>query len=103
MNERHFKILKEMIVDFDEYSTDYTKTRCKELEQVLIDTLNYITNLQKENQKLVKGIQDAISYIKQHCEIVRYESENIDKIGKVEGIPLLNILDKLTELKKEVE
>lgn len=64
---------------------------------------NYITNLQEENQKLIKGIQEAISYIKQHCEIVHYENENIDKIGKVEGIPLLNILDKLYELKKEVE
>lgn len=57
MNKRHFEILEEMITDFDEYSTDYTKTRCKEIEQVLVDTIKYITNLQQRIDKAVEYIE----------------------------------------------
>lgn len=63
MNKRHFEILKEMINDFNEYSTDYTKTRCREIEQVLIDTLDYIINLQEAKDKLQNDYQEAVDKI----------------------------------------
>ena len=35
MIEEDINNLKEMLVDFNEYSTDYTKTRCRELEETM--------------------------------------------------------------------
>ena len=50
-------------------------------------------SLEQKCDYLEEIIDKAIEYIKQHCEIVKNLKENTDKIGKVEGIPLLNILE----------
>jgi hypothetical protein len=52
----------------------------------------YVEFLYSEIELYKSRIDKAIEYIKQHCEIVRFEDEGVDMIGKVEGIPLLNIL-----------
>ena len=49
MSEKDINNLKEMLVDFNEYSTDYTKTRCGELEETIKNTLKEIERL---NNKL---------------------------------------------------
>lgn len=51
----------------------------------------------KEIERLNSIIKEVREYILQHCEIIRFENENVDKVGKVEGIPLLEILDKVEE------
>lgn len=53
--------------------------------------------LRKENDALITVIDLAKKYIKAHCEIVRFEKEHVDMIGKVEGIPLLEILERVNE------
>lgn len=80
-----------------------TANDCREI-------LNYINKIQKEKDEMVQYACDledkicylradkkkAIKYIKEHCEIIRFADKNgnwIDKIGKVEGIPLLDILE----------
>ena len=45
MNDKDINNLKEMLVDFNEYSTDYTKTRCRELEETIENTLKEIERL----------------------------------------------------------
>ena len=59
MSEKDINNLKEMLVDFNEYSTDYTKTRCRELEETIENTLkeikrlnNIINELDKQNVEL---------------------------------------------------
>lgn len=110
------KILLDILNKVKDYDDKRYFISCGENDYLLTNDeikalLNYITNLQKENLKLIseneaiKSIKytvdetiyksrnkKAIEYIKQHCEIIHYQNENIDKIGKVEGIPLLNIL-----------
>ena len=59
------------------------------------ETIEENMKLIQENHKLKEIIKEVREYILQHCEIIRFENENIDKVGKVEGIPLLEILDKV--------
>ena len=56
MSEEDINNLKEMLVDFNEYSTDYTKTRCRELEETIKNTL-------KEIERLNKTLEDIDTYI----------------------------------------
>ena len=55
----------------------------------------YIIDNLKRLQLLENIIKEVREYILQHCEIIRFENENIDKVGKVDGTPLLEILDKV--------
>ena len=52
MSEKDINNLKEMLVDFNEYSTDYTKTRCRELEETIENTLKEIERLNNIIEKL---------------------------------------------------
>lgn len=105
MNERHFEILKEMIVDFDEYSTDYTKTRCKEIEQVLIDTLDYITTLQEKINQYENPDDMTLFYMwldekaKDKLKKLQEEKENIKEKAK----NYLDIYDEMFDYKSRVE
>lgn len=57
MIEEDINNLKEMLVDFNEYSTDYTKTRCRELEETIKNTLEEIERLNKENKELKSDLE----------------------------------------------
>lgn len=89
--------------EFNKYLFEIEKGKFINVKELLLcfeDSQKLVENLIKQLEEKVKEIDklnniinEAIKYIKQHCEIIRYEKENIDKIGKVEGIPLLNILE----------
>lgn len=53
-----------------------------------------INELYERIFELEDRIYKAREYILQNCEIIRFENEGVDKVGKVEGIPILEILDK---------
>lgn len=57
MSEEDINNLKEMLVDFNEYSTDYTKTRCKELEKTIENTLKEVERLNNNINKTIHRIQ----------------------------------------------
>lgn len=69
MNDKDINNLKEMLVDFNEYSTDYTKTRCRELEETTKNTLKVIERLNKE-------LQDT----KEHLGEYLHEQEEENKL-----------------------
>lgn len=54
---------------------------------------DYINSQQQEIERLNNIIKEVREYILQHCEIIRFENE--DKVGKVDGTPLLEILEKV--------
>ena len=58
MSEKDINNLKEMLVDFNEYSTDYTKTRCRELEETIENTLKEIERLNNIINQLEKELKD---------------------------------------------
>lgn len=58
MSEEDINNLKEMLVDFNEYDTDYTKTRCRELEETIENTIKEIERLKKLVITLSKSIQE---------------------------------------------
>ena len=54
-------------------------------------------DLKKKVEQLENIRKEAIEYVKQNCQIIRYKDEYgnlIDKIGEVNGYDLLNILNK---------
>lgn len=69
----------------------------EELRQELKEQVKENQELEKEIDGLVTVIDLAKQYIKSHCEIVCFEKEHKDMIGKVEGIPLLEILERVNE------
>lgn len=79
MSEKDINNLKEMLVDFNEYSTDYTKTRCRELEETIENTL-------KEIERLNNIINELEKYL-------------IEQVEKSYSNDYDNVLDKLDELK----
>ena len=79
MNKEDINNLKEMLVDFNEYSTDYTKTRCKELEKTVENTLNEIDRL-----------NNIINKLEEYCW-------ELKAMGCREGA--LDMLNKIEELK----
>lgn len=68
------------------------------LRKELKDQINENKELEKKIDGLITVIDLTKQYIKEHCEIVRLEKENVDMIGKVEGIPLLRILERANEI-----
>ena len=60
MSEKDINNLKEMLVDFNEYSTDYTKTRCRELEETIENTLKEIERLNNKEERLMRRLEDLI-------------------------------------------
>ncbi len=116
MRDKDINNLKEMLVDFNEYSTDYTKTRCRELEETIENTLKEIKRLQKENKKLKlclgivspsrvllegkywekddnKEIERLNNIIKEVREEIRILESNCD-ISNYQAQKLFQILDK---------
>ena len=84
MSKEDINNLKEMLVDFNEYSTDYTKTRCKELEKTVENTLNEIDRLNNIIDELEKWIKEN--------NLGKYRTENVVDIDE--------LLDKLKALKE---
>ena len=84
MSKEDINNLKEMLVDFNEYSTDYTKTRCKELEKTVENTLNEIDRLNNIIDELEKWIKEN--------NVGKYRTENVVDIDE--------LLDKLKALKE---
>ena len=60
-----------------------------QIERLKLDKEEYYLDYLDLQQRIDK----AIEYIKENCEIIHYDKENIDKMGKVESIPLLSILE----------
>ena len=110
MTEEIKRILDEMLWQFEKYPTDDFIVKNKE-SRIL---LNYITNLQKENEELLKKLEDVSldeaniradilleqqDYKQRNEKAVEYIKENTDKL-KTTRIPkidfnyneLLNIL-----------
>ena len=85
MSEKDINNLKEMLVDFNEYSTDYTKTRCRELEETIENTL-------KEIERLNNIIKELEKWIKEN-NLGKYRTENV--------VDTDELLNKLQELKGE--
>lgn len=56
MRKKDINNLKEMLVDFDEYSTDYTKTGCKEFGKTIKNTLKEIERL----HSIIKEVREAV-------------------------------------------
>ena len=75
MSKEDINNLKEMLVDFNEYSTDYTKTRCKELEKTVENTLNEIDRLNNIIDELEKWIKEN--------NLGKYRTENVVDIEYV--------------------
>ena len=99
--------LKEMLVDFNEYSTDYTKTRCRELEETIKNTLDEIERLNKQIEEYQKALDETTSekinleniikevrkYIKEHIRIDDEYPAYMEMLLE-EYKELLEILDK---------
>ena len=62
MNKETELDMNELISDFDEYSTDYTKTACTYYA-------NYLREYQKEKLDLQQRIEEAIDYIRKCCNM----------------------------------
>ena len=70
MSEKDINNLKEMLVDSNEYSTDYTKTRCRELEETIENTLKEIERL---NNIINKGIEAINVYQNEKTLSIGYQ------------------------------
>lgn len=77
---------------------DYTK---EEFAWVWKDSsreaiLNQFYYEHKELRDYIERNEKAIEFIKQHCEIIRFieDEKYVDKIGRVDGAKVLEILDK---------
>lgn len=75
MSEKDINNLKEMLVDFNEYSTDYTKTRCRELEETIENTL-----------KEIERLNNIIEEVREYCDNNKEFTQRLEDI--------LEILDK---------
>lgn len=92
MNEEIKKIL-----DIENYRNKYGYVEDINLLPSEIDKLlDYITNLQEENQNLINGIDEINKCMK------KYEKTSVDDAKTIITFykQLKNILNKLTELKK---
>ena len=92
MSKEDINNLKEMLVDFNEYSTDYTKTRCKELEKTVENTLNEIDRLNNIIDELEKYIKPYLYMLNGIQDRDIYEQCQLDDFT--------DIMEKLQELKE---
>jgi hypothetical protein len=56
--------------------------------------------MNKKIEQLENIRKEAIDFVKENCQIIRYKDEYgnlIDKIGEINGYALLNILNKGSE------
>ena len=95
MNKEDINNLKEMLVDFNEYSTDYTKTRCKELEKTVENTLNEIDRLNNIINELEEYIKPYLYMLNGIQDRDIYEQCQLDDFT--------DIMEKLQELKENNE
>ena len=95
MSKEDINNLKEMLVDFNEYSTDYTKTRCKELEKTVENTLNEIDRL----NNIINGLEE---YIKPYLYMLNGIQDR-DIYEQCQLDDFTNIMEKLQELKENNE
>ena len=92
MSKEDINNLKEMLVDFNEYSTDYTKTRCKELEKTVENTLNEIDRLNNIITELEEYIKPYLYMLNGIQDRDIYEQCQLDDFT--------DIMEKLQELKE---
>ena len=92
MSKEDINNLKEMLVDFNEYSTDYTKTRCKELEKTVENTLNEIDRLNNIINELEEYIKPYLYMLNGIQDRDIYEQCQLDDFT--------DIMEKLQELKE---
>ena len=92
MSKEDINNLKEMLVDFNEYSTDYTKTRCKELEKTVENTLNEIDRL----NNIINGLEE---YIKPYLYMLNGIQDR-DIYEQCQLDDFTDIMEKLQELKE---
>lgn len=87
---------KELLRDISrkDKETERLKQREKECIDHYLVANKYASEMETKVIELNNIIKEVREYILQHCEIIRFEDENVDKVGKVEGIPILEILDK---------
>lgn len=103
MNEEIEKITRNMLFIIIKYGDDFDELEENEIRYQLpykqMEKLyDYITNLQEESQNLINGIDEINKCMK------KYEKTSVDDAKTIITFykQLKNILDKLTELKKEV-
>lgn len=107
MIEEDINNLKEMLVDFNEYSTDYTKTRCRELEKTIKNTLEEIERLkdlcnkyEEEHKTTFEEWKKAINIIKE----VREKIESVQLFGLRSGKTLIaTLLNDILKILDKVE
>ena len=92
MSEKDINNLKEMLVDFNEYSTDYTKTACREYEETIENTLKEIERL----NNIIKEVREYIEKNKAKLQLGRddFTCEMAYSDEVVLANELLQILDK---------
>ena len=81
MSEDDIKNLNEMLVDFNEYSTDYTKSRCRELEKTIENTLEEIERLNNIINELEKYLKEYSNDLEFRC----YANMFLDKLQELKG------------------
>lgn len=101
MNEKDINNLKEMLVDFNEYSTDYTKTRCKELEETIKNTLKEIERLNTIIKRLEEFIEKEIELYT--IELTEKNKGALGYTAPIRGVykEIYNVLQELKGFDKE--
>ena len=88
----------EEINSYEDIDTYYEAEVPRFIQEILedrVEALKHCVNYKKEIERLKSIIIEVREYILQHCEIIRDEEKDVDMVGRIEGIPLLEILDKV--------
>ena len=96
MNKETELDMNDLIRNFNEYSTDYTKTACRYYEDYLINYQKEKLNLQQENQELKEQLKKADS-ITQSCIF------NGKKESELNYRVTLNLVEELRQKNKELK
>ena len=91
MNDKDINNLKEMLVDFNEYSTDYTKTRCRELEETIENEETGETNIILRTNE-IRIVEEAFEEIERLNNIIKEVREYIEE--RYNGEVLTHTFDK---------
>ena len=86
-NKEIIKALNNLIEDFNDYSTDYTKTACDYYKEIFIE-------IKKQLEEKEKIIDDAIKYAK-NTTVAEHGTEEIFNISELWFVKeLLEILER---------
>lgn len=85
--------IKEIVKDNDELLVLYKDNSFRTFDTLTVDVLDYINNLQQENQQLKEQLKDENNY---HNEAVKWYKEAFDI--EQERIKYKSVIDEIREL-----